>query len=66
MNDANPQQDFERIEALGDEASAYLDVACTVANARFGEATVKDVPLLVTQVAWLMATIETNRISETN
>ena len=62
MKQATP----ETMAALGGEAAAYLETARTVATAEFGEATVNNVPLLVTQVAWLMATLESNRMSETN
>ena len=54
----------DKIDTLRVEAATYLEAARGVANEQFGLQTVENVPLLVTQVAWLMATIETNRMSE--
>ena len=52
------------VGALGDEARAYLAEAQRVAEDQFGPATAREIPLLVTQTAMLMATIAGNRSSE--
>ncbi|TCP62281.1 hypothetical protein EV663_102125 [Rhodovulum bhavnagarense] len=48
---------FEEVETLGEEAAGYLHVAQRVADAHFGPDVTKEIPLLVTQTAQLMASL---------
>ncbi|SFQ95058.1 hypothetical protein [Poseidonocella sedimentorum] len=53
---------IEQIASLSEDASAYLDAARGVAISHFGDAQVRDIPLLVTQTAQLMADLCRNRL----
>ncbi|WP_081534577.1 hypothetical protein [Rhodovulum sp. P5] len=63
---ASPDEFFEGVAALGDEAAEFLAVAQRVADGHFGSETTKEIPLLVTQTAQLMASLATRNEQENN
>ncbi|SLN50560.1 hypothetical protein [Roseisalinus antarcticus] len=59
-----PLQPTQALRNPADIASAYLEQARPVAEAKFGVDAVRDIPLLVVQVAALMAQLNTTQSSE--